>query len=62
MSNGEMINTSNIAQDCGVQKTTVQEYYPILVDTLLGYFGKYFCSSSGRVKQFECGIIAGFNG
>lgn len=36
--NGEMINASNIARDCGVDRTTVQGYYQILVDTLLGYF------------------------
>ncbi len=36
--NGEMINANNIARDCGVDRTTVQGYYQILVDTLLGYF------------------------
>lgn len=38
ISNGEMINMSNIARDCGVNRTSVQGYYQILVDTLLGYF------------------------
>jgi len=38
MSNGEMINASNIARDCGVSRATIQGYYQILVDTLLGYF------------------------
>lgn len=38
MSNGEMINASNISRDCGVSRATVQEYYQILVDTLLGYY------------------------
>lgn len=36
--NGEMINVSNIARDCGVTRATVQEYFQILIDTLLGYF------------------------
>jgi len=36
--NGEMINVSNIARDCGIDRTTVQGFYQILVDTLLGYF------------------------
>jgi predicted AAA+ superfamily ATPase len=36
-SNGELINYSNIARDCGVDAKTVKEYYQILVDTLLGY-------------------------
>lgn len=38
ISNGEMINMNNIARDCGVSRTTVQDYYQILEDTLLGYF------------------------
>jgi predicted AAA+ superfamily ATPase len=38
ISNGEMINASNIARDCGVSRSTVQDYYQILVDTLLGDF------------------------
>lgn len=36
--NGEMIKFSNIASDCGVDAKTVQNYFDILVDTLLGYF------------------------
>lgn len=36
--NGEMININNIARDCGVDRTTVQGYYQILIDTMLGYF------------------------
>jgi predicted AAA+ superfamily ATPase len=35
-SHGEMVNYSNIARDCGVNSTTVREYYNILVDTLIG--------------------------
>ncbi len=34
---GEMLNYSNIARDCGVDSKTVKEYYQILVDTLIGY-------------------------
>jgi len=37
-SNGEMINYTNIATDCGVSSNTVKEYYAILKDTLLGNF------------------------
>src|SRR6185295_12014286 len=36
--NGEMINATNIARDCGVDRATVQGFYQILVDTLLGYY------------------------
>ena len=38
LTNGEMINLSNIARDCGISRSTVQGYYQILIDTLLGYF------------------------
>lgn len=38
LSNGEMINFQNIARDCGIDRNTVQGYYQILIDTLLGYF------------------------
>lgn len=38
MTNADMINMSNIARDCGVDRSTVKEYYQILIDTLLGYF------------------------
>lgn len=38
MTNGEMINFSNIARDCAIGRTVVQDYYSILIDTLLGYF------------------------
>jgi len=36
--NGEMINFTNIARDCGVERTTVHGFYQILIDTLLGYY------------------------
>jgi predicted AAA+ superfamily ATPase len=36
--NGELINMSNIARDCRVTRNTVEGYFQILVDTLLGYF------------------------
>ena len=37
ISDGEMINYSNIASDCGVSAKTVKTYYQILKDTLMGY-------------------------
>ncbi|OGT22619.1 MAG: AAA family ATPase [Gammaproteobacteria bacterium RIFCSPHIGHO2_02_FULL_42_13] len=37
-SHGQLINYSNIARDCGVSANTVENFYQILVDTLLGYF------------------------
>jgi len=37
ISNGEIINNNNIAQECGVSATTVNSYFDILEDTLIGY-------------------------
>ncbi len=37
-SNGEMVNYTNIASDCGVSANTVREYFQILEDTLTGRF------------------------
>jgi uncharacterized protein len=37
-SNGEMVNYSNIASDCGISAPTVREYFQILEDTLIGRF------------------------
>lgn len=38
LTDGEMINSNNIAQDCGVSANTVKSYFEILEDTLLGFF------------------------
>jgi len=35
-SNGEMLNYTNIAADCGVSAPTIKEYFHILEDTLIG--------------------------
>lgn len=37
-SNGEIVNYSNIAADCGLSAPTVREYFQILVDTMTGRF------------------------
>ncbi len=37
-SNGEIVNYSNIATDCGVSSPTIKEYFQILEDTLTGRF------------------------
>lgn len=37
-SNGEMVNYSNIASECGVTAPTIREYFQILEDTLIGRF------------------------
>ena len=37
LTNGEMVNYRNVAQDCGVDAKTVKEYFNILEQTLVGY-------------------------
>ncbi len=37
LTNGEIVNYSSIASDCGVSAVTVKEYFSILQDTLIGY-------------------------
>jgi predicted AAA+ superfamily ATPase len=37
-SNGEIVNYTNVATDCGVSAPTVKEYFQILEDTLTGRF------------------------
>ena len=37
LTNGEMVNYRNMAQDCGVDAKTVKEYFNILEQTLVGY-------------------------
>jgi predicted AAA+ superfamily ATPase len=41
-SNGEMVNYTNIASDCGVSSPTVKSYFQILEDTLTGRFLNVF--------------------
>jgi uncharacterized protein len=48
ISNGEIINFSNIARECGVSAPTVKEYYQILVDTLMGRFVPAFRKRAKR--------------
>jgi predicted AAA+ superfamily ATPase len=38
MANGEIVQFSNIARECGVSAPTVKSYYQILDDTLIGRF------------------------
>jgi predicted AAA+ superfamily ATPase len=48
LTNGEMVNYTNIASDCGVSATTVKEYFQILEDTLIG---RYLPSFQKRPKR-----------
>lgn len=65
-SNGEMVNFSNIAADCGVSPPTVKEYFQILEETMIGRFVPSFQKRpkrrvilSPRFYFFDVGI-AGF--
>ena len=48
LTNGEMVNYTNIAADCGISATTVKEYFQILEDTLIG---RYLPSFQKRPKR-----------
>jgi len=65
MSNGEMVNFNNIANDCGVSSPTVKEYFQILEDTLIGQFLPAFRKKAKRrliraprFVFFDIGIVA----
>jgi uncharacterized protein len=47
-SNGEIVNYTNIAADCGVKSPTVKEYFNILTETLLGYFVEAYTKNPKR--------------
>lgn len=38
LTDGEIVNYTNVASDCGVSATAVKSYFEILVDTLLGHW------------------------
>jgi predicted AAA+ superfamily ATPase len=48
LANGEIIQFSNVARECGVSSPTVQSYYQILEDTLIG---RYVSSFQKRPKR-----------
>ena len=66
-SNGEIMNFSNIARECGIDNKTVKEYYQILVDTLLGYFLRPYHNRKKREHivatpkfyLFDVGVVNG---
>ncbi len=47
-SNGEIVNYSNIATDCGVSSVTVKDYFQILEDTLMGRYLPAFTKKQKR--------------
>lgn len=64
LTDGEMVNNNNIAQDCGVSANTVVSYFDILEDTLLGFrMPAYTKTLKRRLVQaprfyyFDVGIV-----
>ena len=65
--NGQIVNYSKIARILGVDYTTVQTYFDILVDTYLGFYLKSFNRSIRKQQNhapkfflFDTGITRGF--
>lgn len=52
LSNGQLINFTNISRDCGVDAKTVRAYFQILEDTLLGRLVAPFTGKSKRSDLF----------
>ena len=48
LTDGEMVNYRNVAQDCGVDSKTVKEYFNILEQTLVGYMVPAFSRTVKR--------------
>lgn len=48
LTDGEMVNYNNIAQDCGIDAKTVKEYFAILEETLIGYMIPAFSKTVKR--------------
>lgn len=62
--NGKLINYSKVARDVGVDPKTVQEYYSILEDTLVGFMLEPFHNSfrkrlveSPKFYFFDTGVV-----
>ena len=48
LTDGEMVNYNNLAQDCGIDAKTVKEYFTILEETLIGYMVPAFTRTVKR--------------
>lgn len=61
--NGEVLNMSNIARDVGIARSTVQGYFDILCDTLIGFYlpslkikAKVKEVAHSKFYLFDCGV------
>jgi uncharacterized protein len=64
LSNGEMINYTNIATDCGISSNSIKEYFQILEDTLIGNYVQPFQKkpkrrvvSTPKFYFFDIGVV-----
>ena len=64
LTNGEIVNFTNIATDCGISSPTVKEYFSILEETMFGYFVPAFTKTiKRRLTQapkfylFDVGVV-----
>lgn len=64
LSDGEMVNFSKIASECGVSSKTIKEYFAILEETLVGFFVPAYTKVVKRRVQvapkfyyFDVGIV-----
>ena len=64
LSNAELINFTQIAEDCWVKPRTVIEYFKILEDTLIGYMVLPYKNekerkvySKAKFYFFDCGVV-----
>lgn len=67
--NGQLLNIANIAREVGVARSTVQGYFSILEDTLLGWYlpawrNRAKVKEVARVKfyLFDCGVQRALTG
>ena len=68
-SNTEIINYTSLAKEAGINAKSVERYFSILSDTLLGFFLEpYSKSVRARQKQapkfyfFDCGVVRAISG
>jgi predicted AAA+ superfamily ATPase len=61
--NAQVVNVSGVARDAGVARQTVQDYFQILVDTLIGFWLPAWKSkpavsevSNPKFYLFDCGV------
>ena len=69
LANGQVTSVASIARDAGVARPTVQRYFDVLVDTLIGVWVRPW-KASARVKEvghpkfyfFDSGIVRALHG